>query len=738
VSFAAPVPLWLAVLIAAAIGAAAFLSYRRPLVPLSPAQRFTLVVLRAATLATVIILLCRPVLILPSRALDASIPVLVDTSRSMRVTDGGDRSRLVRSMESLQSEILPELSRRFRPEIYAIGESLTPTSVVKLSADARQSDLTGALAAIRERFRGRRIAGIVVLSDGGDTGQRTVAADLAPGPAVFTVGVGAATGLRDREVSGVVAGDPQLDEASVDLQVSAVSYGYGREPFELQLLENGQAVDSRTVVPAADGSPVNEVFTVSPNLLNGSVYTLEIGQAAGEASSENNRRTVFVRPSGRKRRVLSIQGAPGFDHSFLTRALSRDPSLELDIVVRKGRNESGQYTFFVQAASDRASALTNGFPPGKDALYKYDAVIVANVEADFFTQAQLTLMAEFTGTRGGGLLVLGGQSFAQKGLIGTPLEEVLPVELSDRRSPMSRAGLSDAVVQPNMVTVTPDGERHPVMRIGQTPAEIRERWGALPALAASAPLGGPRPGASVLAITGAPSGVAPLVAVHRYGAGRSMIFGGEGSWRWRMMRPATDTAYDQFWRQALRWLAAPAPDPVAITLPDEIEPGDAAGIAVDARNASFEPVADAVVRATITGPGGKAEPLTLRQEAGVSGRFTGAWQPQESGLYRIQAQADRGQTSLGSADRWVYVGGNDREFADPRLNEGVLRRIARDSGGQYMPLSDISRVVSSLESAAPALGEPERRDLWHNPWIYVLLIGFLSAEWILRRRWGLR
>jgi uncharacterized membrane protein len=436
--------------------------------------------------------------------------------------------------------------------------------------------------------------------------------------------------------------------------------------------------------------------------------------------------------------VLVLQGAPGFDHSFLTRALARDPSLELDVVVRKGRNESGQYTFFVQAAGDRSAALTNGFPPSKESLYKYDAVIIANVEGDFFTQAQTTLMADFVGARGGGFLVLGGQSFAQKGLIGTPLEEVLPVELSDRRSPMSRAGLNDALVQPNVVTVTPDGERHPVMRIGETAAEVRERWAALPALAASAPFGGPRPGASVLAVTAAPSGVSPLVAVHRYGAGRSMIFGGEGSWRWRMMRPAADKTYDHFWRQAVRWLAAPAPDPVAITLPDEIEPGDAVAVAVDARNASFEPVADATVGATVAGPAGNRQPIALRPEAGVAGRFLGTWQPQELGLYRIEAQADRGQAPLGSASRLVYVGGNDREFADPRLNEGVLRRIARDSGGTYMALSEISRVVSSLESAAPALGEPERRDLWHNPWIYSLLVGCLTSEWILRRRWGLR
>jgi hypothetical protein len=33
---------------------------------------------------------------------------------------------------------------------------------------------------------------------------------------------------------------------------------------------------------------------------------------------------------------------------------------------------------------------------------------------------------------------------------------------------------------------------------------------------------------------------------------------------------------------------------------------------------------------------------------------------------------------------------------------------------------------------------PEHRDLWHEPWTFALIVLLLSAEWILRRRWGLR
>jgi hypothetical protein len=72
------------------------------------------------------------------------------------------------------------------------------------------------------------------------------------------------------------------------------------------------------------------------------------------------------------------------------------------------------------------------------------------------------------------------------------------------------------------------------------------------------------------------------------------------------------------------------------------------------------------------------------------------------------------------------------------LNEGFLRRVARASGGQYVRAAEASRVVAWLQSVTPQHAEPERRDLWHQPWAFAFVIALLSAEWILRRRWGLR
>jgi hypothetical protein len=217
-----------------------------------------------------------------------------------------------------------------------------------------------------------------------------------------------------------------------------------------------------------------------------------------------------------------------------------------------------------------------------------------------------------------------------------------------------------------------------------------------------------------------------------------MIFAGEASWRWKMMVASTDRSHEFFWRQAARWLAGPAPDPVTIAAPDAPEPGDAGRIDVEARDAAFAIVPDAIVDATITAPGGEPQSLKLRRADSASPRFTAPFRPEQPGLYRVHAAARRGTTPLGAADRWVYAGGGDRELADPRLNEGFLRRVTRASGGRYVRAADAARVVSWLQSGVAQDAAPERRDLWHQPWAFACVVALLAGEWMLRRRWGLR
>src|SRR6185436_21050053 len=151
--FAYPLPWWLALVLAAAIGGATLAAYRRPLAPLTRSQRAILTACRALALMVVVLFLFRPIVLVPPRGGNGAIvPVLVDVSRSMRLNDAGGQTRLARAAAVLQTTLVPALSRQFVPELYTVGERIEPARLDRLIGDGRRSDLSGALIAIRERY----------------------------------------------------------------------------------------------------------------------------------------------------------------------------------------------------------------------------------------------------------------------------------------------------------------------------------------------------------------------------------------------------------------------------------------------------------------------------------------------------------------------------------------------------------------------------------------------------------
>ena len=736
-SFANPLPLWAVLLVVGGAAALAWHAYRR--FSAWPARRYVLSAFRFLTLLFLVLVLMRPVAkSSEADSRDVLVPILVDVSRSMAIEDASGERRIDRAREFLSQQLLPALNGRFQVEVLSFGETVAAVEPAALNANARRSDFAGALATVRERYRGRPVAGMVLLSDGADTsGALEVAVPESTLPPVHAFGFGADAAAGDREVLSVTAAEAVLDASRVDLAVSALVHGRAQDAVELRLLENGRPREVRHVRPGSDGGPIREVFQVAPMVGAATVYTVEIPAAPGELVPENNSRSVLVQPPSRARRVLLVEGAPGFEHSFLKRALTSDRSLEVDSVVRKGENEQGADTFYIQASRTRSGALTAGFPPDPPSLFTYDAIVLANVAGDQLTGGQLEAARDFVSRRGGGLLVMGAQSFLGRGLVGTPIEDALPMLLNRR----SDSAVPAAASRGASVSLTDAGLEHPITRIGSTTDESRKRWDGLPALASASALGEARPGAAVLATTSVGGAGRPLIAVQRFGEGRSMVFAGEASWRWRMMLPSTDHSYETFWRQAIRWLAIGAADPLAIYPPQAAAPGDETVIRIAVRDNAFAPLRDADVDVRVSGPDGKVQELraSLEEKDGSdSALFAAKFTPTQPGLHRVSVSARRGRADAGSAATSLLVGGADVEMSDPRLNTALLQRIATATGGRVMEAGQIDPLLTALRAATPAAALMVRRDLWHNATSFILIIGLLTGEWLLRRKWGLR
>jgi hypothetical protein len=219
--------------------------------------------------------------------------------------------------------------------------------------------------------------------------------------------------------------------------------------------------------------------------------------------------------------------------------------------------------------------------------------------------------------------------------------------------------------------------------------------------------------------------------------GRSLIFAGEASWRWRMLRPAAETGHELVWRQLTRWVAGASGGQLEIAPPSVTLPGTTEAIAVLLRDEEFKGIADAEVAIRLRDPGGAERSVRAALAEPREGRYSAGVRFDQAGVYTITADARRGAELLGTASRSVLVGGADVELSEPRLNEEVLRRIAVATGGQYLTASDASSLPALLDERG--IGNPplEQRDLWHTGWTLALIVALLGAEWLMRRRVGL-
>jgi hypothetical protein len=160
------------------------------------------------------------------------------------------------------------------------------------------------------------------------------------------------------------------------------------------------------------------------------------------------------------------------------------------------------------------------------------------------------------------------------------------------------------------------------------------------------------------------------------------------------------------------------------------------------RDQEFQPLRDAQVEFRVYGPDGKLQRLdgaleTTDPEANDAA-FAARFRPDQAGIYKVTVHARRGGSDAGTSSSSFLVGGADVEMTDPRLNTAVLSRVATASGGRMLVAGQTSDLLDALRTNAPSALLAVRKDLWHNGWSLLLIVGLLAAEWLVRRRWGLR
>jgi hypothetical protein len=362
-------------------------------------------------------------------------------------------------------------------------------------------------------------------------------------------------------------------------------------------------------------------------------------------------------------------------------------------------------------------------------LFKYQAIIIGSVEAQYFTPVQQELLREFVDKRGGGLLFLGGRfALGDGGWASSSLADLFPTFLPNEKGTFHR--------DPATVLLTPAGAESPITRILDDRATNIERWRKLPYLSDYQDPGAPKPGATVLAQMVA-GRTMPLLVTQNYGRGKTAVLATSGTWRWQMSSALGDPSHDLFWQQLLRWLAADSPGPVAAAMPQQtlMDEGHVQ-MTVVARDQEFTPAADAHVSAHVIGPGGMSAMVDLTPVPNTPGTFAMDWTAETPGSYVAEVTANRGTTELGKDVIAFRREDGVAENFHTEQNRELLEKLSDETGGRYWGQDELGRLAKEISYSEAGISVRDTKELWDMPVVFLLLLGLISADWLLRRKWG--
>lgn len=799
-SFSASQWLWPAIVVVAVLAIVLSWSYRTA--GQAGPVRWVCLGLKLAGVAALALCLLEPLWLAPRVKPGANFfAVLADNSQGLQVKDRGEtRSR----GESLRAQLdsgavgwQSALADSFEVRRYLFDARLQATpDFGELDFNGRSSAIAGALRTVQQRFQGRPLAGVLLFTDGNATDVRGSLPPIDGLPPVYPVVVGRPGAVRDVAVQQVIVSQTAFEDAPVSIQAEVTAAGLAGRPLFARLVDQqGKVLQEQTQTAPRDGGVLPFRFTLRAGGTGLAFHQLQVGLADGpqgeagvaeEATQANNTRVLVVDRGRGPHRILYVAGRPNWEFKFLNRALQEDTQVQLvglirvakrepkfDFRGRAGETSNPLYRGFGDQSAEEVQRydqpvlvrlntrdeleLRAGFPRTPEDLYGYQAVIIDDLEAEFFSPDQAQVLQKFVSERGGGLLMLGGmESFQAGGYQRTPIGEVLPVYLDRTDGPEGPIGTEPPALQFDLAR---EGWLQPWARLFDHEQPERARLEGMPPFQVVNRVRGAKPGASVIATGRDESGVeVPLLAVQSFGRGRTGALMVGDFWRWGTRDADRQVLLGKAWRQLARWLVTDVPEKVELHV--EPLPEDAHAtvkLEVRVRDNRFQPVDNAAVTIEVepvtftadstrpsSGPaeeaGKGAGRLRLRAEADPSepGLYVAHYVPRVNGGFRATAIAlNAAGAELGRAESGWSSDLAAEEFRSLSPNLAFLEGVARQTGGAVIAAEKLGDFVRSLPDRAAPVMETTARPLWHTAAMFAFALVCLSAEWGLRRWKGL-
>ncbi|GAN32207.1 MAG: hypothetical protein DYG83_12275 [Candidatus Brocadia sp. AMX2] len=753
-TFAGIENLWLRVLVLFLAIAALYFSWLgvKTISPL--ARRLFLFTLRFAATTLIVILLLQPQIEQKEvLKLKNKVVCLLDNSASMTLK-GGDtgitRFQLVNKFFKDNAPFIEELQNNFDVDYLSFSDIIKEISYNDiergLGLDGKNTDIIQTLKLLKKRYEGKSVRGYLVFSDGADTTElpsgvnkldiiSSLTRDLsAP---FFTFSPAGNMEARDIAISNVSYDSFTFVRSPWKADVAIKIFGYKDLKFPVTLKQGNDIISSK-VLDTRNERELHIDLSFTPHTTGTFLYTISLPIQPHEAITENNQVSFLVKVVRDKIRIMHVCGRPSWDERFLRRVLKSDPNIDLIsfFILRTPTDVS-------EARNEELSLIP--FPVDElftQVLSSFDLIIFQNFDyrpydTSFFRFSHyLGNIQKFVTEMGGGFLMIGGDiSFSQGGYDGTPIDEILPVNLTTGKDTIDTTRLK--------ATLTNDGLKHPVTALGADTDRNVAIWKDLPELDGCNVTDGLKSDAVPLA-TFPVKGNPPLISVRDAGQGRCMAIATDSLWRWNFLsvgKGGSNRHYIKFWQNSIKWLIKdPTLNPIHIMANKEtFSPGEEIQIKIDVVGGNYQPLSGVQLGIDIANEFSGKSIFSATGVTGSDGQYRFTVKHDGEGYYIVKVLAKKENDEIGQDYAVFCIALENKEFKDPSIRRDILAKLAEVSGGKHfdLPATNIREKFSIENPPIVKLVGKRQISLWDNGYVFMMILTIVSLEWWIRKRRGL-
>jgi uncharacterized membrane protein len=715
--------------------------------------RIVLAILRSASLLAVLALLNQPALQLIETRIEPSVlPVLIDTSLSMKVPDviehGKNVSRLgaVQKLLAGDSTLMRALANEHQVRFYHFDDDAKPMGdaeqLQKLSPIGGSTQITQAIRSVMDDLRGQRVAGLVLLTDGRQIPMQGIDADLAAikdfQVKIYPVPLGTESPPKNVQIENLVVQDTAFLGDFVDARATVRDSGFGpnvtvklvlknaRTGVQLSLADGSDSV----IVHLANDRPQVVELPYKPTTTGPLDLQVEAIPLPGEIDESDNVRSAQLFVLDTKIAVLYVDGYPRWDYRYIKNEMIRDKTVDISCLLTSADPD------FIQ----EGDIPIRRFPETMDELSNYDVILLGDVDPRQFSDAQLQLINDFVAKRGGGFGMVAGTRWSPVAYRTTPIEPILPINLGQLSGDDSDQIVTDSF----RPIVTPPGLASGIFRFLPNARAntdyLKNDWPPLFWFCHGITV---KPGVGEMyaqhpTAMGPDSKPAPILVFGRYGAGRTMFSAIDDSWRWRFY--TGENVFDTYWVQTLRQLARGRKLGQRRFAFNTAQPFYDLGSRVEINLRLLDPRLSAQLPEQISlklrDASGQllAEPV-LNRDSNQHDLYSASWAADRIGHFVLELLPLQG--GMDATDLAIDVQTPRLELADPRVDLSMLNRLAAETFGQVVSLNNADRLSKIIVSAAKSIPVQAEQAIWNSPLALVVIAGLVIAEWIARKVYGL-